>query len=187
MRCPYCHESCRPVGAVVCQECLGRHHTGCWEEHGACAACGSTRRLVPEATQLVRAGLGEQELAELLRQGRKAEVQSYLEGCQSHAEELRERAEDVEAQLAFEELAARLGRLRSFRVVGSRPEAEELVPLQTVLEGATVGLLLLALATGVRTEWASSFGLCLWLVGVVLGVIAFRKRGGGAAERRSGP
>ncbi|MEZ6183815.1 MAG: hypothetical protein R3F62_02270 [Planctomycetota bacterium] len=40
-RCPYCHESVQvdEEAWTVCARCLGRHHAGCWEEHGCCASC----------------------------------------------------------------------------------------------------------------------------------------------------
>lgn len=41
-RCPFCHQSIAPEGEewIACAQCLGRHHTACWAEGGACAACG---------------------------------------------------------------------------------------------------------------------------------------------------
>jgi len=48
-RCPYCHDACRPEEAVVCRDCLARHHEPCWAEHGACSACASAHRLVAES------------------------------------------------------------------------------------------------------------------------------------------
>ncbi|MBX3469088.1 MAG: hypothetical protein KF878_19630 [Planctomycetes bacterium] len=43
-RCPYCRDDCTPDDDnVVCNECLARHHRGCWEEGGdRCAGCRST-------------------------------------------------------------------------------------------------------------------------------------------------
>ena len=34
VRCPYCHDACGPEDprAIVCQQCLSRHHQGCWRE-----------------------------------------------------------------------------------------------------------------------------------------------------------
>lgn len=46
-RCPFCHEGCEVDDAVVCQDCLARHHAGCWSESGRCAACSSERSLAP--------------------------------------------------------------------------------------------------------------------------------------------
>lgn len=42
-RCPYCHDSIQPDGleqAVVCGQCLARHHRDCWD--GRCGACSAT-------------------------------------------------------------------------------------------------------------------------------------------------
>ncbi len=50
-RCPYCHDACRPEEAVVCRDCLARHHEPCWGEHGACSACASDHRLVADPTR----------------------------------------------------------------------------------------------------------------------------------------
>lgn len=46
-RCPFCHDDVHvEAGAwVACQQCLARHHTGCWAEGGRCAACGAARAL----------------------------------------------------------------------------------------------------------------------------------------------
>lgn len=46
-RCPFCHEDCAADEATVCQDCLARQHTGCWDEAGRCGACGSERALSP--------------------------------------------------------------------------------------------------------------------------------------------
>jgi hypothetical protein len=56
-RCPFCHEQ---VGvedpARVCRDCLSRHHTGCWADHGSCSSCSCTQSL--ETAQAERAGPG---------------------------------------------------------------------------------------------------------------------------------
>lgn len=46
-RCPYCHESVSLEADhwVACQQCLARHHEGCWSESSRCASCGSDRAL----------------------------------------------------------------------------------------------------------------------------------------------
>ncbi len=51
VRCPYCHDSCtaEDLAAIVCQQCLSRHHAPCWREAGRCASCSSTRSLSGEA------------------------------------------------------------------------------------------------------------------------------------------
>lgn len=41
-RCPYCHAEA--AAEVACAQCAARHHEQCWDEHGQCAACGSTSR-----------------------------------------------------------------------------------------------------------------------------------------------
>lgn len=50
-RCPYCHDSIELDGGawIACGDCLARHHTECQVEHGACASCGSVKKLVSEA------------------------------------------------------------------------------------------------------------------------------------------
>lgn len=42
-RCPFCHEPVEPA-EVGCTACAAAHHEACWDEHGACAACGSDAR-----------------------------------------------------------------------------------------------------------------------------------------------
>lgn len=45
-RCPYCHDSIRAEDlerAVVCGQCLARHHPECWDGH--CGACAGTTAL----------------------------------------------------------------------------------------------------------------------------------------------
>ena len=44
-RCPWCHEDVPAEGASVCEGCLARHHTACWEEGGHCAACSGVTAL----------------------------------------------------------------------------------------------------------------------------------------------
>jgi hypothetical protein len=53
-RCPYCHETCVASDPnVVCSQCLARHHTDCWDTHGACSNCSAPDRMerveAPEA------------------------------------------------------------------------------------------------------------------------------------------
>ncbi len=52
-RCPFCHESVAPSADdwVACSQCLGRHHTACWDEGAACAGCGHTGRLTAGEAQ----------------------------------------------------------------------------------------------------------------------------------------
>lgn len=59
-RCPYCHDSVPTRGAVVCQECLARHHAACWIEQGECSACACSEKLVSE--QVMRAKTGSRPL-----------------------------------------------------------------------------------------------------------------------------
>lgn len=45
-RCPYCHadvEASQFAGAIVCEQCLSRHHADCWL--GRCASCAGERAL----------------------------------------------------------------------------------------------------------------------------------------------
>ena len=47
-RCPYCHADVdldHDDAWVSCRGCLARHHGPCWDEHGACAACGEQHRM----------------------------------------------------------------------------------------------------------------------------------------------
>lgn len=79
VRCPYCHDACGPDDprAMVCQQCLSRHHAGCWSEGGGrCASCASTRALQPSAPALVvspaeltllRVGAGREAVERLAR------------------------------------------------------------------------------------------------------------------------
>lgn len=39
-RCPYCHDDLNGE-LVECESCSASHHSECWGEHGACAACKS--------------------------------------------------------------------------------------------------------------------------------------------------
>ena len=42
-RCPYCHSAVeKGVAPKVCADCHALQHASCFEEHGACAACGWT-------------------------------------------------------------------------------------------------------------------------------------------------
>lgn len=79
VRCPYCHDACGPedARAMVCQQCLSRHHGACWREGGGrCASCGSTRalapatpevRLAPAELELVRRGLPREAVDRVVR------------------------------------------------------------------------------------------------------------------------
>ncbi|RMG08683.1 MAG: PDZ domain-containing protein [Planctomycetota bacterium] len=64
-RCPFCHEDARAddLDAVACAQCLARHHRSCWDEGGACAACGGEALLSrnAEAERGARAALVGQE------------------------------------------------------------------------------------------------------------------------------
>ena len=46
-RCPFCHAGVETTSEawVACATCLARHHTECWDDGGACAACGREGRL----------------------------------------------------------------------------------------------------------------------------------------------
>jgi hypothetical protein len=79
-RCPYCHDDCTSAQKhSVCEACLARHHKSCWESHGSCATCSSTRRLAPAArpaltvdqarATLVKAGFSEDEVDAVLSGG----------------------------------------------------------------------------------------------------------------------
>lgn len=126
LRCPFCHDHCHPAGAVVCQVCVGRHHAECWDEHGACAACGSGHRLVPETAEWQRT---DEELYELIRQGRREEVEAHVERCWHTIQEVRMRA----TQLAIEKFADELARRQKLEVVGPRaPRSDGRVPYLAV-------------------------------------------------------
>jgi hypothetical protein len=44
VRCPFCHEEQGEfLRLEACPSCLVGQHAACWEEHGACAVCGSER------------------------------------------------------------------------------------------------------------------------------------------------
>lgn len=60
-RCPFCHQSLAPEGEewIACAQCLGRHHTACWAEGGACAACGHAAPLSAAEAQGRTAGAPE--------------------------------------------------------------------------------------------------------------------------------
>jgi hypothetical protein len=79
-RCPYCHDECTAAQQhSVCEACLARHHASCWDSHGACATCSSTRRLAPAPRSaltlaqaratLVKAGFSEAEVDAVLAGG----------------------------------------------------------------------------------------------------------------------
>lgn len=59
LRCPYCHEELERGLGLVCGTCRAHAHTGCWVEHGRCAACGSRELMgLPEGVRsMVRAEL----------------------------------------------------------------------------------------------------------------------------------
>ncbi len=44
-RCPYCHDDVEVAAPdwVACRACQARHHQACWNESGACGACGEAR------------------------------------------------------------------------------------------------------------------------------------------------
>lgn len=45
-RCPFCHEGFGGKSeTVVCDDCLSRHHSVCWNDHGACSSCESEHHL----------------------------------------------------------------------------------------------------------------------------------------------
>ena len=68
-RCPFCHDrvDLDADAWVSCRACQARHHTPCWSEASACAACGETRHLAdtqpapttpqPTSPDLGRAGI----------------------------------------------------------------------------------------------------------------------------------
>jgi hypothetical protein len=72
LRCPYCHEGLSPLvdAWVACKACLGRHHSGCWEEGGRCSACGGSEHLLgerpAEAADPVRAEAGRERVFRIL-------------------------------------------------------------------------------------------------------------------------
>jgi len=59
-QCPFCHASVQPSERkVACDRCMSWQHEACWSEHGRCATCRATVRLVrtsgpavPEAVSL---------------------------------------------------------------------------------------------------------------------------------------
>lgn len=55
-RCPFCRGDVRPEQEAwaVCKRCLARHHTPCWTESGACAACRHPQALFDGATSPAR-------------------------------------------------------------------------------------------------------------------------------------
>jgi hypothetical protein len=79
-RCPYCHDECTAAQPhSVCEACLARHHESCWDSHGSCATCSSTRRLAPvprpaltvdqARATLVKAGYTEAEIDAVFARG----------------------------------------------------------------------------------------------------------------------
>jgi tetratricopeptide (TPR) repeat protein len=60
-RCPYCHTKVRVAEDewLLCEACLARHHTACWEE-GRC--CGTCRHRKPVRRKGVKARAPRQEL-----------------------------------------------------------------------------------------------------------------------------
>ncbi len=79
VRCPYCHDTCTASDerAVVCRDCLSRHHDACWREGEArCSSCGSKRvlrgrdpevKVAPAELQLVKRGLSREAVDRLRR------------------------------------------------------------------------------------------------------------------------
>lgn len=49
-RCPFCHDAIALDADpwVVCESCLSRHHSDCWQIHKQCASCHETGYLQPE-------------------------------------------------------------------------------------------------------------------------------------------
>jgi hypothetical protein len=118
-RCPYCHEGCPAAEAVVCRDCLGRHHDACWVELAACSACGAIERLVPERADASRRT--DAELFLLLRAGRYEVVEDYLRRCAEYTAQTRSRTDDEATRLAFERVGDELAKVRRLRVVGLVP------------------------------------------------------------------
>ena len=87
-RCPYCHDACGPEdpNARVCQQCLSRHHAGCWREGGGqCASCGSKKMLAPATAEvtvapaeveLLRRGLPREAVERLTRRTETSELEA---------------------------------------------------------------------------------------------------------------
>jgi len=58
-RCPYCHGDLDPGQAKHgCEACLAWHHRECWDEHGACSACGAREADAPPPARREDAALG---------------------------------------------------------------------------------------------------------------------------------
>lgn len=85
-RCPYCHDDVAPdegASVTICAGCHAAHHQACWQEAGACSACGATGCLVAVRERLFRgaaervltgAGYGARDVARVLRDGRARRV-----------------------------------------------------------------------------------------------------------------
>jgi hypothetical protein len=55
-RCPWCHDAVRGGQEKRgCSACMAWHHEECFEEHGACAACGKADEASPPALVATRA------------------------------------------------------------------------------------------------------------------------------------
>lgn len=50
-RCPFCHDDVRVAtdAWVACEQCLARHHDGCWVEGAGCSSCAAQRALARPA------------------------------------------------------------------------------------------------------------------------------------------
>lgn len=79
-RCPYCHDHCEVEEAVVCRDCLARHHVGCWNEGVGCSACHCETRLESSA----RPKLTPKRVSEVLREHgyEQVEVREFLRESQ---------------------------------------------------------------------------------------------------------
>lgn len=99
-RCPFCHDACGPedARAMVCQQCLSRHHAPCWREGGErCASCGSRRALAPAAPRillapaevaLLRKGLSREAVERVVRRLNVSEADAQAALLEAAAQEL---------------------------------------------------------------------------------------------------
>lgn len=99
VRCPYCHDSCtaETVGAIVCQDCLSRHHGACWREGTSCASCGSQRALQggappfsvsPAEINLLRSGHSREAVERVCRRCEVDEARATRALLEAAAKEL---------------------------------------------------------------------------------------------------